>query len=72
MSVRDAERVFGVTEPTIRAWRRKYGGMKTIDDKTYFMNRARQLGADDEAIAQWFGIERTDKVNMMLAGDKNA
>lgn len=67
MSVRDATRVFGLTEKTVRAWREAYPDLNTENDERYFMRRARALGADDETIAGWFGFDRADKVSMLLA-----
>lgn len=67
MAVRDAHRIFSIGHSTIEEWREKYKDMHTPPDKIYFMKRARALGADDGAIAQWFGIERLDKVAMALA-----
>lgn len=67
MTVRDATRVFSITEKTALTWHRRFAEVKTENDKSYFMRRARELGADDETIAQWFGFDRPDKVSMLLA-----
>lgn len=72
MSVRDASRVFGQTEQTLFNWRKKYGRVKTADDMTYFIVRAHQLGASDEAIAGWFGLQRADQVAMITAKAKDS
>ena len=69
LTVRDATRVFGVAESTIQKWSKEYANVTTLDDKEYFMHRARELGASDEVIAQWFGFDRIDKVSMLLAKD---
>lgn len=67
MTVRDASRVFGLTEQTLFNWRNKYTKFSGIDDKSYFMLRAYKLGADDEVIAKWFGLQRIDQVASMIA-----
>lgn len=67
MPVRDAVRIFGVTQPTIQTWLKKFSDQEPLPDDTYFMNRARQMGAEDEVIAQWFGMKRPDQVAMRLA-----
>lgn len=63
---KDAERIFGVSQNYVNRLQRKYPD-KTLPDKLYFMHRARQLGASDEAIAGWFGFDRIDKVSSALA-----
>lgn len=67
LNTQDTQRIFGIGTDTAYRWRRKYGGTVTEPDKTYFMRRARALGADDETIAVWFGFDRADKVSMLLA-----
>lgn len=69
LTVADAQRVFGLTERHIRDMRHKWGNKQTLQDKTYFMRRARALGADDETIAIWFGFDRVDKVSMILSDE---
>jgi transposase-like protein len=67
MNIRDAWRIFDISESSLRDWRKLYGEVKTDPDQLYFMRRARELGADDEVIALWFGFDRADKVSMLLA-----
>lgn len=67
MNVRDAHRVFGIAERTVRDWKTQFSDKETEEDMIYFMRRARELGADDETIAQWFGLEQVEKVNVILA-----
>lgn len=67
MTNRDALRIFGISENQLKNIRRKYGDVTTVSDLTYFMKRARDLGADDEVIAIWFGFDRVDKVTSILA-----
>lgn len=71
MQVRDAVRVFGVTQPTINRWQATYGDAAASNDLHYFVKRASALGASDELIAQWFGINRVDKVTMIVAEGEN-
>lgn len=67
LTVRDAHRIFGVSHRFINDLKNKFTEQRNLDDKRYFMLRARKLGADDEAIAQWFGYDRADQVSMELA-----
>ena len=67
MNKLEAQRVFGVSDTTLRKWTSDYAGVATEEDLAYFMRRARELGADDEVIAEWFGFDRPDKVAMLLA-----
>lgn len=67
MTIRDAVRVFGISQPTINKWANKFSDSYTEPDGVYFMRRARELGASDEVIAVWFGFDRVDKVSMLLA-----
>lgn len=68
LTIRDAERVFGVSEKNIQGMKTRYETVESDkSDLPYFMNRARELGADDEVIAKWFGFDRVDKVSMILA-----
>lgn len=67
MSVRDASRVFGQTEQTLFNWRKKYQDVDTLVDMEYFVIRAHKLGADDEAIGKWFGLQRKDEVATITA-----
>lgn len=67
LNVSDAVRIFGISQPALNGWLEKYDNVDTLPDQIYFMQRARQLGADDEAIAGWFGLDRADKVSTILA-----
>lgn len=54
MNTRDIMRVFGVSQFMVDDISKKFRGIETVSDREYFIDRARKLGADDEAINQWF------------------
>lgn len=67
LPIGDAAAVFGTSYQSVQNWINKFSDDDAESDLVYFMSRARELGANDEEIAQWFGFDRADKVSTILA-----
>lgn len=67
MNHQDATRVFGLSPVTVASWCKSFSEDTSPNDLHFFIYRAHRLGASDEVICQWFGIDRADKVAMIIA-----
>lgn len=67
MNMRDASRVFGLSESTLKKWSKDFRKSERKRDLAYFVERAHKLGADNDVIAIWFGIDVSQVEDILSA-----